>query len=237
MKPKAASLDTRIRADIRGRILSGEWRPGFRIPFEHELVVQYGCSRATVNKALSALARAGLIERRKRAGSFVAEPPLQAALLEIPDIRTSVEERGETYGFRLLRAATLDGAPDPDGATLAPPLLSLEGLHLANGRPLACETRLLSLAVVPQAAAADFSAEPPGSWLLQHVAWTRAWHRVSAVTPDREVAARLDIGRRTGCLQIERRTWRLDEGITFVRQIFPGDRYDLVGEFTPAAKA
>ncbi|WP_296253579.1 GntR family transcriptional regulator, partial [uncultured Stenotrophomonas sp.] len=53
---KAPTLNHRIRSDIEGRILSGEWEPGFRIPFEHELMEQYGCSRMTVNKVLTALA-------------------------------------------------------------------------------------------------------------------------------------------------------------------------------------
>src|SRR3546814_1431580 len=61
------SLDARIRADIEARIRSGAWPPGHRIPFEHELTATYGCSRATVSKALGALARAGIIDRRKRA--------------------------------------------------------------------------------------------------------------------------------------------------------------------------
>ena len=67
---KGVSLYQRILSDIRGRILSGEWQPGHRIPFEHELSAEYGCSRMTVNKAMSELARTGLIERRRRSGSF-----------------------------------------------------------------------------------------------------------------------------------------------------------------------
>ena len=31
------SIAEQIRADIEARIGSGEWQPGFRIPFEHEL--------------------------------------------------------------------------------------------------------------------------------------------------------------------------------------------------------
>jgi GntR family histidine utilization transcriptional repressor len=42
----------------------------------------------TVNKALSQLAKAGLIERRRRSGSFVRRPRSQAAVLEIHDIAT-----------------------------------------------------------------------------------------------------------------------------------------------------
>ena len=60
---KSATLNQRIRSDLESRILSGEWAPGFRIPYEHELMEQYGCSRMTVNKVLTALAESGMIER------------------------------------------------------------------------------------------------------------------------------------------------------------------------------
>jgi GntR family histidine utilization transcriptional repressor len=65
------TLYKQIRIDIERRILTGEWPPGHRIPFEHELMSHYGCSRMTVSKALSELAQADLIERRRKAGSFV----------------------------------------------------------------------------------------------------------------------------------------------------------------------
>ena len=65
-EPKDTTLHKRIRSEIQARILSGVWPPGHRIPFEHELMGEYGCSRMTVNKALSQLAKSGLIERRKK---------------------------------------------------------------------------------------------------------------------------------------------------------------------------
>ncbi len=78
------TIEARIRQAIEDRIRSGDWKPGHRIPFEHELVVTWGCSRATVSKALGGLARAGLIERRRKAGSFVAHPQVHSAVLEVP---------------------------------------------------------------------------------------------------------------------------------------------------------
>ena len=64
------TLYKQIRFDIERRILTGEWPPGHRIPFEHQLMTRYGCSRMTVSKALSELVQADLIERRGvRAGS------------------------------------------------------------------------------------------------------------------------------------------------------------------------
>ena len=85
-------------------ILSGDWPPGHRIPFEHELSAEYRCSRMTVNKALSQLAKTGLIERRRRSGSFVARPRSQAAILEIHDIKAEVQALGLPYRYELMRA-------------------------------------------------------------------------------------------------------------------------------------
>ena len=96
------NIAERIGAEIEGRIASGEWKPGHRIPFEHELVAHYGCARATVGKALTALVRAGLLERRRKAGTFVAYPHVQSAVLDIPDIGKAIAERTGSYRFDLL---------------------------------------------------------------------------------------------------------------------------------------
>ena len=80
------SLYKQIRLDIERRILTGEWPPGHRIPFEHQLMTRYGCSRMTVNKALSELAQADLIERRRRAGSFVRRPQHLSAVLQVLEV-------------------------------------------------------------------------------------------------------------------------------------------------------
>jgi GntR family histidine utilization transcriptional repressor len=84
------TIADRIGSDIQRRIASGEWKPGHRIPFEHELVTQYNCARATVGKALTALVRTGLLERRRKAGTFVAYPHVQSAVLDIPDIGKAI---------------------------------------------------------------------------------------------------------------------------------------------------
>ena len=52
-----------IRADVLGRIRSGEWPPGSLIPTEQMLSIEMGCARATVNRALRELADSGIIQR------------------------------------------------------------------------------------------------------------------------------------------------------------------------------
>ncbi|MCS0496066.1 histidine utilization repressor [Ancylobacter sp. MQZ15Z-1] len=232
----ATTLHQRIRADLETRILSGEWPPGHRIPFEHELMAQYGCARMTVNKVIAGLVGAGLIERRRRAGSFVAQPRIHSAVLRIPDIPVEIAARGEIYDYELIssrrRRATAEDRLETALAAGAE-VLDLSCRHLANGRPFALEERLIGLDTVPEAAKVDFSAEPPGSWLLRHVPWTEAEHRISAVNASARVANSLAVPKGTACLTLERRTWRANATVTFVRQIFRGDLYDLVARFSP----
>ncbi|WP_286073830.1 histidine utilization repressor [Stenotrophomonas sp. 59] len=238
---KSATLNQRIRSDLESRILSGEWAPGFRIPYEHELMEQYGCSRMTVNKVLTALAESGMIERRRRAGSFVARQPphLEQVALEIPDIAMEVGSRGHLYGYRLLqRELRLAESSNAGEVELAgqQQLLAMRCLHLADGRPLALEHRLISPVGVPEVLEVDFNTTAPGSWLLQNVSWTRAQHRISAWGADTATAKLLEVKPGTACLVIERLTWRGEQPITRVRQVFLGDAWDLVARFAPGAR-
>lgn len=239
MKPDRVSpLNQRIRMDIEGNILSGKWPPGHRIPFEHELMTQYACSRMTVNKVLSSLAEKGMIERRRRAGSFVARPhpTIESVALEIPDIPSEVANRGYVYRFQLLsrrrrkarRLVAHEVELSSDDMVLA-----LDSVHYADDAPFALEERVLSLAAAPLALDMDFSTTPPGSWLLQNVPWTRARHRITAINLDAAQSRLLQVAVGTACLVIERQTWVGEQAITYVKQIFLGDAYDLIAHFSP----
>lgn len=221
------TIEARIRQYIQDRIHAGEWRPGDRIPFEHELVAQFGCSRATVSKALGSLANAGLIERRRKAGSFVAHPQVHSAVLEVPDLARAVAARGEEYRWLLNHRRVAATADFPS------PALQVRGTHFAGGEPFALEDRWISLASVPDAANEPFELEPPGTWLLRHIPWTTARHGIRAVEAARDEAQKLEIRSRAACLELDRQTWRSGKIVTRVRQLFRGDRFDLTAEFTP----
>ncbi|GLS34184.1 GntR family transcriptional regulator, histidine utilization repressor [Mesorhizobium albiziae] len=230
------SLYQRILGDIRDRILSGEWPPGYRIPFEHELTTQYGCSRMTVNKALSQLARAGLIERRRRSGSFVRQPQLQSAILEIHDIKAEVDALGLPYRYELaLRNRRKATKTDLIRLDVLPgsPVLELSCRHFA-GRPVFCiEDRLISLEAVPEAAEESFAETAPGSWLVDRVPWSAAENTIRATGADAATAGAMGIAPGTACLVIERKTWSADQPVTHVRLTYAGDSHALVARFTP----
>lgn len=70
----AAFADTTprgIAGDLARLVNSGEIAAGARLPTVRELASELGVSPATISQAWQALARAGLIESRGRAGSFV----------------------------------------------------------------------------------------------------------------------------------------------------------------------
>lgn len=234
----ASSLYERIRKNIEDKILTGVWAPGHRIPFERDLMAQYGCARMTVNRAIASLVDAGLIVRRRRVGSFVAQPHIRSLILDIPDIKADVVARGGSYGLRLL-SRKIRKAARADEKALAGEgsVIVLRCLHLANGHPFALEDRIINLKAVPAAEAVDFSVEPPGTWLLGHVPWTEAEHRITAINADAATARILEVPSGEACLMLERRTWRGKANITVVRQVFLGATYDLIARFSSKSVA
>lgn len=228
-------LHERIRSDFEARIIAGHLAPGDRLPTEAELMQTYGCARMTVNKALSALSVAGLVDRRKRAGTFVARPKLHSMVLDVPDIAAQVRERGQDYAYRPLVRTVRPAGVEAEETLLAGEglLLQIDGLHLADGVAFGVEFRLISAAAVPQIVDADLDTVSPGSWLLSHVPWTEAETRISAAAATSNEARRLGVAAGEPCLCVERRTWRGSERVTYVRQLFLGHAYDLVARFGP----
>lgn len=233
-------LHERILSDIQGKILSGEWEVGRRIPVEHELMKQYRCSRMTVSKVLTRLAHAGLIERHRKVGSFVGRPQSQSAVLDIPDIKAEVAALGLPYAFQIMqRQKRRSGRDDKGmfGKEGAVQLLELTCLHMAGTQPFCLEHRVINLQAVPEAGEESFVEVSPGAWLLRRVPWRLAEHRIRAASPAPEEIATLKIKTRTPCLIVERTTRGQDSVITFVRLTYPGNLHELVASFTPFAPA
>jgi GntR family histidine utilization transcriptional repressor len=234
---KETTLHQTILSEIEGRIVSGEWPPGHRLPFEVNLAEHYGCSRMTVNKVMTQLAKAGLIERHRKVGSFVTTPRAQSAVLELHDIETEVKSLGLAYSHELLlrtqRKAAKDDAKLIDVAK-STPLVEVLAVHRAGGLPFCVEERLINIAVVPEAETTDFAQHAPGGWLIAQVPWTTAENHIQAVAASAEIARLLGIAKGTACLVVERRTWSHAGPVTFVRLTYPGERHSLIARFMPA---
>jgi DNA-binding FadR family transcriptional regulator len=94
IRPTRASSD--VIAQIRRAILSGQYRPGDRLPTEREMAQQFGVSRVTVRDALRALEANGLVRVKVggQGGPYVSEPDIS---LLSDSIGTHLHLRGTTF--------------------------------------------------------------------------------------------------------------------------------------------
>ena len=225
-----------IKRAVTGRIRSGAWKPGDRLPSEAELSQSLAAARMTVNRALRELTEDGLLVRRRRAGTFVAQPDAPAALLKIVDMAKAIPARGQVYGYT---CETDDTVPAPDAIAkamrlpLGARLQHVECLHTADGEIVELEERWINLALLPEAAHTGFDREGPGGWLLRAAPWTEAEHTVSAINADPDLARRLGIAPGAACLVLERRTFQGNDVVTYARLTHPGARHSMTERFSP----
>ncbi len=94
IRPTRASSD--VIAQIRRAIMTGQYRPGDRLPTEREMAQQFGVSRVTVRDALRALEANGLVRVKVggQGGPYVSAPDI-AHLSD--SFSTHLHLRGTTF--------------------------------------------------------------------------------------------------------------------------------------------
>lgn len=217
-----------IQEELLRRINEREWPPGILLPNEADLAVEFGCARATVNRAMRELAEDGIIERKRKSGSRVRSSPLRQARFDIPVVRREVEGQGRSYRYALVRSEVIE-APEWLRARLAlapgDPVRHLVCLHFADGAPWQHEDRWINLGLLPQARTADFSASGPTEWLVSQIPFSAVEISISATAADAALAAHLDCGIGDPLLTTERLTRWNGETVTYVRLVHrPGHR-------------
>ena len=77
-----------VTAQIRQMIVSGQLKPGHRLPAERELAAQLGVSRSSVREALRALEIAGLVKLSKggTGGAFIASRTSEVVVTALQDM-------------------------------------------------------------------------------------------------------------------------------------------------------
>ncbi len=101
-RESAVPLYVQLEQILHGRISSGEWAPGQRIPSENELNRHYGLSRMTVRGVLTKLVNDGLLVRVPGKGTYVAEPKISAVSPAYRGVREQLEALGYSTTTRLV---------------------------------------------------------------------------------------------------------------------------------------
>jgi GntR family transcriptional regulator len=191
---QSVPLHHQIQRLLRGRIESGEWGAGERVPTEMALVRHFRVSRATLREALRALERDGLIVRHRRRGTFVREPDAAA-----PARRTITNlVFGYESEIRVVSSAT---APAPTHAA--------RFLGLPRGEPVRRFVRVELVDGVPLAVVVNHVPVPLGARIRERdlarlsmievlrdrlgIRLGPIHQQIEARMPDEEIAALLEI--------------------------------------------
>jgi len=115
--------------------------PGALLPSEHDLASQFGVSRMTARQAVQNLAKLGVVERRRGAGTFVAPRTLHRREGVLMSFTDDMRRRGMSSHSRVLRAEVTTSPREAESLSLDPTALvvRLDRVRFANDIPLAIE--------------------------------------------------------------------------------------------------
>ena len=223
-------LYQQIKNTIQHKIRNGDWSAGKKLPSENELVDALGVSRMTIHRALRELTQAGLINRVHGVGSFVADIPRHASLIELKDIAIEIEKSGKRHSSEVLSLASVSANTEISIQMQVPvgrPLYYLNAIHSQDNIPIQLESRYVNPDLMPDFLNQDFSRLTATSYLLKQFRPDEMEHIVRAVMPDARAQKTLLIEHNEPCLQLSRRTWKKDQVVTYVTMTYPSSRYDL----------
>ena len=227
-------LYQQIKNAIIEKIHSGEWQPGARIPSENQLAADLGMSRMTINRPLRELTAEGILKRVHGLGTFVAEPPRRASLIELKPIEVELREQGKTHRAEVLSLVEIRAKQtlaERMNLTVGDRLFHIVMVHYQDEVPIQLESRHVNPAVVPDFMQVDYSRTTPSAYLISQVRPDELEHIVQAVMPDDYMAKRLSIPLTEPCLRLNRRTWKDSAVVTDVSLVYPSSRYDLGARF------
>ncbi|MBT8116149.1 MAG: histidine utilization repressor [Arenicella sp.] len=226
-----------IKNAISAKINDGEWQPGQMIPSENRLAEDLGVSRMTINRPLRELTTEGLLKRVHGLGTFVAEPPRHAHLIELRSIAEEIKALGKTHSAEILtltEVAADEALAERMNVKPGATLFHIVVIHYQDELPMQLESRYVNPAIVPDFLQVDFEHTTPTDYLMSQLRPDELEHVVQAIMPDDSIAAHLAIPLSEPCLKLKRRTWKNDHIVTSAELIYPSSRYDLGARYSPA---
>ena len=126
------SLRHSLAAELRSRILAGEWRPGERLPSEPELARRRLVSRSSMRAAITVLEEDGFVSRRHGSGTYVSHRPA------LPN------DLGRNFGVSsmIARSGMRPGSVEELAAAVPAPAAIAEALGVDEGSPVSSLRRV-----------------------------------------------------------------------------------------------
>ncbi len=235
-----APLYHQVKQHFIGRIVSGDWLEGHRVPSENEVVKEWGVSRQTANRALRDLASEGYLTRVQGVGSFVAHSKVQSQALMVRSISDEIEARGRRHSAQVLALDTMRASDLIAWSLALPPgghVFHSLILHLEDEVPIQLEDRYVNPAAAPDYLAEDFTRVTPNQHLMRvRAPISEVEESIEAQLPDADRCRWLRIEPDQPCLVVRRRTWSAHLAVTQVTLTHPGDTYRLMLRYRPGER-
>lgn len=215
------------------RIELGELKPGDRLPTERELCDTYDVSQITVRQAIQMLVNDGLVVRRPRTGTHVAQRKFNQDLIRLTSFSEDMRSRGLRPGGRVLTMVE-----EPADAAVAvrlklalkEPVVRIERLRTAENEPMAIEVFRIQSSLCPGLAQRDIEGVSLYDILTKAYGLDLAWADQSfeASTASQREAATLEIRKGAPVLRVERLTYTSTRHpLEYTTSVYRGDRYKL----------
>lgn len=226
-----------LKEILESRIESGEFHVGERFPTDEELCEQYKLSRGTVRRAVNMLVDQGRLRREQGRGTFVTTPHMAPVYFRLANFNQDMLERGRQPSTRLLYHRIFP-ADEKTAAQLhikmGEEVIEIARLRLADGIPMAFETRCLARRICPQLTEEDLENQSIHSLLIDkyNIPLIRACHTIEArvLSPDEAELLQAEPG--SAGFFIERLTYTTgDRPVTWYRIVYRGDEYRFTAEF------
>ena len=137
---KSALRYQEIESWLREIIVNG--RPGQALPSEVDIAADFEVSRMTARQAVLNLMREGLVDRRRGAGTFIADNPLHRREGVLLSFSEDMKRRGLKPSSIMISAQReIASAEDRKALGLKDPssVIVIKRIRLADGTPLALE--------------------------------------------------------------------------------------------------
>ncbi|MEA4884712.1 MAG: GntR family transcriptional regulator [Clostridia bacterium] len=232
-RDSSVSLYQQIYSIWRQRIESAEFKPGDRIPTERELCEAYGVSQITVRQAIQMLVKDGLLVRRPRTGTHVAQRKFSQQLMQLTSFSEDMRSRGLIPGGHLVSVAeeeadalVAEKLKMPEGSTV----VRIERLRTAEDDPIAIEIFRMSSALCPGLVNDRLDGTSLYDLLSKKyqvdLAWAEQSFESSLATAHE--APMLGIKRGAPVLRVERLSFdSIHRPVEYTTSVYRGDRYKL----------
>jgi GntR family phosphonate transport system transcriptional regulator len=140
---EGVALWRQIAQRMEREIAGGQHKPGARLPTEAELSAHFAVNRHTVRRAMEELEGRGLVRIEQGRGSFVAEDVVDYRLGPRTRFSEIIRRQNREPGGRILHIAEIAAEASLAellGIRRGRPVITVERLGLADGRPLVVAT-------------------------------------------------------------------------------------------------